>query len=188
METMKYKLINGKTGEEHLCDKVTVDGFDYYVSGNDFDFKNLKPNNLAYHRGTKELLIVQNYREDIGSWECSDNTIRDSYKLKKVIATTNPSIDLPKVVDEVKILGEDETNIRILKHKTPSQIARQYFDGFVAGHTKSQETHPFSEEDMTEFGKYCIRQFVLFQNKDQNFTQRIFLEWKEQKHKTLYYE
>ena len=31
----------------------------------------------------------------------------------------------------IEKLGEDETNIRILKHKTPSQIARQYFDGFI---------------------------------------------------------
>ena len=29
---MKYKLISKTTGEEHLCDKVTIDGFDYYVS------------------------------------------------------------------------------------------------------------------------------------------------------------
>ena len=29
---MKYKLINQKTKEEHLCDKVTIDGFDYYAS------------------------------------------------------------------------------------------------------------------------------------------------------------
>ena len=28
----KYKLINTTTKEEHLCDKVTIDGFDYYVS------------------------------------------------------------------------------------------------------------------------------------------------------------
>lgn len=25
---MKYKLIHKATGEEHLCDKVTIDGFD----------------------------------------------------------------------------------------------------------------------------------------------------------------
>ena len=28
----KYKLINKQTGEEHLCDKVVIDGWDYYVS------------------------------------------------------------------------------------------------------------------------------------------------------------
>lgn len=29
---MKYKLINTKTKEEHLCDKVTIGGFEYYIS------------------------------------------------------------------------------------------------------------------------------------------------------------
>ena len=29
---MKYKLINIKTKEETLCDKVTIDGFDYYLN------------------------------------------------------------------------------------------------------------------------------------------------------------
>ena len=28
---MKYKLINNITKEEHLCDKITIEGFDYYV-------------------------------------------------------------------------------------------------------------------------------------------------------------
>lgn len=29
---MKSKLINTQTKEEHLCEKVTIDGFEYYVS------------------------------------------------------------------------------------------------------------------------------------------------------------
>ncbi len=28
---MKYKLINKTTQEEHLCSKVVIDGFDYYM-------------------------------------------------------------------------------------------------------------------------------------------------------------
>ena len=28
----KYKLINLNTKEEQLCDKVTIDEFDYYIS------------------------------------------------------------------------------------------------------------------------------------------------------------
>lgn len=34
---MKYKLINTQTGEEHLCDKVTIDGMDYYVNNSRFN-------------------------------------------------------------------------------------------------------------------------------------------------------
>lgn len=32
MKDMKYKLINKTTGEEHICEKVVIDGWDYYVS------------------------------------------------------------------------------------------------------------------------------------------------------------
>jgi len=35
---MKYRLINKQTGEEHLCDKVTIDGFDYYVSDDKINY------------------------------------------------------------------------------------------------------------------------------------------------------
>ena len=28
---MKFKLINRQTNEEYICDKVTIDNFDYYV-------------------------------------------------------------------------------------------------------------------------------------------------------------
>lgn len=29
---MKYKLINNQTKEEHVCEKITIDIYDYYVS------------------------------------------------------------------------------------------------------------------------------------------------------------
>ena len=203
---MKYKLINKQTGEETICDKVVVDGFDYYVSGNDFDVKNLKPNNLAYHRGTKELLIVQNYREDIGSWECSDNTIRDSYKLKKVIATTNPSIDIPKVVDEVEMLAWESTNEKYpdVNDESSSQdelnIWNSNWMGFQEGYNKSQETHPNSDEDMAEFADWCETNYTCNQKKKYWYkyadktddikpytTKELLQLWKEQQPKTIYY-
>ena len=40
---------------------------------------------------------------------------------------------------------------------------------------------------MIEFGKLCIRQFALFQNRDDNFTQRLLPDWKDQQIKTIYY-
>ena len=124
---MKYRLINKQTNEEHLCDKITIDGFDYYVN----DFISDEVNGDLTKIPFEKLILI-------------------------AVASNNPNIDIPKVVDGVEMLGEDETNIRILQHKTPSQIARQYFDGFIKGYNKSQETHPFSEEDMIEFGQWVI--------------------------------
>ena len=48
---MKYKLTNKQTNEENLCDKVTIDGFDYYVSGNEI------PPNQYFTDGIKIVKI-----------------------------------------------------------------------------------------------------------------------------------
>lgn len=34
----KYKLINLNTKEEHFCDKITIDGFNYYVSDDKINY------------------------------------------------------------------------------------------------------------------------------------------------------
>lgn len=82
----KYKLINTKTNEEHLCDKVTIDGFEYYVSDE-------TPEHGNYITYKNQLFIIQN----------GDNEL--FHLSKKIIATNNPNIDIPKVVDEVEELA-----------------------------------------------------------------------------------
>jgi hypothetical protein len=63
---------------------------------------------------------------------------------------------------DVISLGEDATNLRILKHKTPSQLTRQYYDGYLDGFQKAQELlsdRMFTLEDMQK--AYCTgMQFI----------------------------
>jgi hypothetical protein len=160
----KYKLINLKTKEEHLCDKVTIDGFDYYVG--DGEIKLNDP-------------ITDKYR--VWFW-------RDDCSLlgrKKIIATNNPHIDIPKVVDEV-----EELAISYEKSFTDNGVTIKA--DFKAGYNKSQETHPFSEEDMIEFLNYYQKTCLLaFNSSGQNHgktTKELFQLWKEQQPITLYYE
>lgn len=137
---MKYKLINKQTKEEHLCEKVTTDGFDYYVS--------------------------------------------DAYG-KPAIATNNPNIDIPKVVDEIEIKVDEILN-KELPNFTP-----YHRRSFFLGYDKSQETHPFSEEDMIEFGDWVRNNPYIWNYpdkfNDKRTTKELFQLWKEQKLKTLYY-
>lgn len=164
---MKYKLINKTTGEEHICEKVVIDGWDYYVSDN-----HAVSGDFALYAGhvTKKLVDTE--------WTTGD---------KKVIATNNPSIDIPKVVDEVEELAE-----KII----PNLIRRQYVKiGFIAGYNKSQKTHPFSEEDMIEFAEWLtlntnstsIHGEYIYKNV-RRVTKELIQIWKEQRTKTLYYE
>ena len=88
----KYKLINTKTKEEHLCDKVTIDGFDYYVS----DETPKDKDKVLHKNGTIGVLttalaisIVEGTNEGSYVDEC-----------KKVIACNNPNIDIPKITSK----------------------------------------------------------------------------------------
>jgi hypothetical protein len=53
---------------------------------------------------------------------------------------------------EINELAEDETNIRILRHKTPSQISRQYYEGFIQGYKSNPAK--FTEEDLRKAMDY----------------------------------
>ena len=80
----KYKLINTRTKEEHLCDKVTIDGFDYYVNDE-------TPEHDNYITYKNQLFIIKN----------GDNEL--FHLSKKVIATNNPNIDIPKITSKIDL-------------------------------------------------------------------------------------
>ena len=158
MSSLKYKLINNQTKEEHLCDKVTIDRFDYYV-GNEIA-------GFTYNKPT--------YNSDgrIG--------LPENNQSRKIIATNNPNIDIPKVVDEAERLAESII---------PNLPYKKYVKtGFIGGYNKSQETHSFSEEDMIEFAHFYFREEFNSTIQDCKSTEEIFQLWKEQQPKILYYE
>ena len=141
-----YKLINTQTKEEHLCDKITIDGFDYYVSD---------------EQATEGFYGYINFQDGdikkIGKYFADD--------WKKVIATTNPKINVPKVVNRVEELAnlEEAKEYSGVDPLDPCGYSGTDFNlGFISGHNKSQETHPFSEEDMIEFLDWKEQQGYVF--------------------------
>lgn len=174
---MEYLLINQQTKEEHLCDKVTIDGFDYYVNGE-----------VPPSIGDKSVLEVEGFDPIVLTHfeECEL-----SYEGKKVIATNNPSLDIPQVVDEV-----ERTAHEYAKNEYPSsmysvEIGMPHrgtaFRGFTDGYNKSQETHPFSQEDVREIFKIAQMQKNYGDYKPYTFEEAIQL-WKSQQPKKVYYE
>lgn len=183
----KYKLINTKTKEEHLCDKVTIDEFDYYVN----DEKCIK-GDLCYdkeglpgHKNNK--YIVQCLRTD-------DNSYWNKH-CKKIIVTNNPNLDIPKVVDEVWKISKDYVKTLGLLGSDLDNITSENL--VVWGYNKSQETHPFSEEDMIEFAEWIANSKLHGYSKQLyeamirhkvSTTKELLQIWKEQQPKTVYYE
>lgn len=127
---MRYKLINKQTEETHLCDKVTIDGFNYYVSD-----ETPKLNDTVITASGNIHYIKDN----------SKDFIEYVSKLgKKVIATNNSNIDIPQVVDEVENLAKEN---RFIWHET-SSIQKYLESCFIEDSNKFQQTHQFSEEDV----------------------------------------
>jgi len=199
---MKYKLINIKTKDETLCDKVTIDGFDYYVS----DEAKIESDNLwvvskrtnylgktfyPINDGTvtediiKELLLSVKYE---GYYQ---TIVGNGSDCDLTIATNNPNIDIPKVVDEVEIKWLDFNK----NYNRYCPLGKEQFLK-VVDYNKAKETHTFSEEDMIEF-----LNFSKSTNKEKSFyemrcllkgnpidSEEILKLWKKQQPKKLYYE
>ena len=164
---MKYRLIDKTTGIETLCDKVTIDGIDYYVSD-----EKLQIGDYLQRNNDLPVLYTENFWFDFG------------VPYKKVIATNNPNIDILKVVDEVGKLAEKFIGCKY--EDIEDSIDQIGCDSFKRGYNKSQETHPFNEEDMIEFAEW--RRNFEFTDDFSRYKKKELLQlWKEQKTKTLYY-
>lgn len=164
---MKIKLINKQTNEEHICSKVVIDGFDYYVS--DDEIKLNDP-------------ITDNYR--VWFW-------RDDCSLlgrKKVIATNNPNLDIFQVVDNYKNGKWWAADLNGYDKNCELPTNDVEVNSFIEGYNKSQESHPFSEEDMIEFSWWLVKNLGMFScDRTAHFNKELLQIWKEQRIKIIYY-
>lgn len=187
---MKYKLINNKTKEETLCDKITIDGFDYYVGGK----IKLHGENLENGKFYIEHTQIKPDRFSLFKRDMEDDSFENCFL---IIATTNPNINIPKVVNEIERLTFQEFKDWSFGEHGPWHTYKM----FQKGYSKSQETHPNSDEDTIEFGQWVSHNdWVYLPSKkywvneeqeelEQKLSSKELLQlWKEQRIKTIYYE
>jgi hypothetical protein len=163
---MKYKLVNNNTEEKTLCDKVTIDGFDYYV--------------ISIAIGCKYGISKLNEVVEI-------KIGYDATLYKGIICSNNPNINIPKVVDEVDVKEYIALSVLNQQHWDTSTNL-PFNHGFIKGYTKSQETHPFSEDDMIEFAEFYFREEFNSTMQDCKSSKELFQLWKEQQPKIVYYD
>lgn len=200
MDVKKYKLVNTTTKEETICDKVVVDGFDYYVSDNPITEK---WEGFAYKDDVK-IKVFKHYF-----------TTNEWYKdSKKVIATNNPNIDIPKVVDETLDYRFDREFFNPLIAPIVNEIKQKDYSLFLSiggklydvlfENYKYQETLSNSDEDLINLiGWYETSQEVYeFWRKNRvhidmsnnhivkikENIRKLVQIWKEQNPKIIYYE
>jgi hypothetical protein len=187
---MKYKLINRKTGEEHICSRETVNGFDFYIGGVIKDIHELNVWDTTDSKFHPFLKFIGTSRYAIESFEKGH--------FLKVIATNDHSKEIPQVVDEVEELA------KILYRDGMFDlydIAQSQRESFIEGYNHSQYSHPHSDNDVVEFldwlsmdGYPCIENqnkglWVFHPQDCKNYTTKELLQlWKEERIKTIYYE
>jgi len=188
---MKYLLKQNKEDKGILCDKVTIDGFDYYVSDENPSFEDENKYCFSKERGLEKVS------------KASVDFLHKSFcvkKSKKVIACNNPNIDISQVVDDVEdsdILKskwydnqeEDRSEAFVFQYSGIVDDALE--KGIILGYNKSQEMYSFSEEDMVEFADW-IRNNPYVWNypnklKDRRTTKELLQLWEEQRVKIIYY-
>lgn len=151
-----------KTGEETICSKIELDGFDYYVS----DEPPKKEGEKCYSDYTKELAFYK---------------LPHTIQCKRVIATNNPNIDIPKIKDEVEFyFNKLSSNPPYTKIKNVNAIL---------GYNKAKETYQYTEKDMIEFVTWVKEYKFLDGTKSESeYTKKELLDiWESQRLTTIYY-
>lgn len=186
-----FKLINKTTNEETICTKIVVDGFDYYVS----DETSAEQGDTVYNEEEDEIFIIL-----------------DSESLRglnfQVIATNNPNIGLSNVIDEADelfLLNRDDLSYvfnagnkgsggviynRVRKFNNFDEFAENLEGGKqLLIDNQLQESHPNSDKDTIEFGRFVGDSYLDSSGKYLNKSiEDLFSMFKSQQLKVLYYE
>lgn len=161
---MQYKLINKKSKKETICIKIELKGFDYYVSDEKVTGKlgyNLESNCLEFF--------------------CSHPKYDESGN--RIVATNDPNIGRPKVIDEVY-------NISIeLGQEVYIGGNYDFENGVRKGYNKAKETYRYTEKDMIKYGKWYFKEVYDNSLDYISKTEEELLElWNNQRLVTIYYE
>ena len=174
---MKYKVKNITSGEEIICEKVVVGDDDYYILFDDIK-KSEKP--------------CYCYNSIEGIWGVGIvfyQGVMPMYHyvgFKKVIATTNKSLDLPIVVDEVEELGESHARwmwgiyYNDIDNGCNETRGSNSISDYKEGYRKAKEIYCYTKEDMVEFTEWLITKS--FREGTSDYTTEELLDiWQEQR-------
>jgi hypothetical protein len=167
----EYKLINRKTGEETICTRVAIDRFDYYILGLP------KYDEWVLELDTFNIGRVTYLNEGLCRTIQFEKLI---YKCRQVIATNNPSIDIPRVIDET-FTKSFEYFVSRDKCDSDSMIH------FSKGYNTHAETHTLNDDEVIEFSDYVGFYYANVHNPVVP-TKELLQLFKEQLTKTIYYE
>lgn len=162
---MKYLVKNITSGEEVLCEKVVVGDFDYYLSNDNFNYPCFVITDID------KLVEVNKNNEEY----------YHRFNSKKIIATTNKSLDLPIVVDEVESLISD-LGIDLDKASFSESDKFYSIGHYRLGYNKAKETYYYTKEDLINFKQQAP---LILEQLCAATDEELFDIWQEQKTITI---
>ena len=190
---MKYLLKQNKEDKGILCDKVTIDGFDYYL---DYSQPIKVDKQYISNQAPRLCVKIKEGKYPYIHLNNKGEEIADFHTWKGVIiCSNNPNIDIPQVVDDIEGLA-----IEYLNDNYGYVWDKEDIDNFKYAYNKSQEMFLFTEEDMIEFAEWCQNQYF-YSTVEKKWstefkiydgvlytTKELLKIWKEQRTKIVYYE
>jgi hypothetical protein len=129
MKTQNYLAINLETKEEFLCEKIEIKGFDNYYK--------IKNDGFGWFYCCRR----KSYFHDEGfEVHCCNGDIN-------ILCTSNPSLDIPKVFDEVEEMAETLSK----KYSVYETAQDDVYNGFILGYKKAKEEFKWTDKDMLDF-------------------------------------
>ena len=197
---MKYKLINIKTKEETLCEKVTSEGYDYYVN-------NTNKVQIASMSVLDFTVATTNPNSDLPK-------VFEEFNLDKQLGEWKYKLGLKEAKEKADEKFENGYAVNSVTHK----ISHRF--GYVYGikeaekrlvpiiiELKSQSTHQFTEQDMIEFTEWAVTEFRRsfpvgvqetawfpiqafkgIYERRMHTTKELLQIWKDEQTKIIYYE
>ena len=192
---MKVKVINKNINQQFDCEEVEIDGYKYYI---DY-FQPIEVGKWYISNQSPRLCVkIKEGKYPYIHLNNKGEEIADFYTWKGVIiCSNNPNINIPKVVNEIERLTFQEFKDWSFGEHDPWHTYKM----FQKGYSKSQETHPNSDEDTIEFGQWVSRNDWVYLpskkywvNEEQEeleqklSSKELFQLWKEQQPNVIYYE
>lgn len=125
--------------------------------------------------------------------------LTDLSECKLVIATNNPTLDIPKVVDEVEKLAKDYAIKEVGNWYNEIGLSGDKWGDethldFKNGYNHSQSTHPNSDEDVKDYLNFVEDNYHYHsdtwhnRDTDEPITRDKLLQlWKDQRPQTIYF-
>lgn len=167
---MKYNLINKSVNRGTICEKVVVEGFDYYYNTEIIIFKG----DYMYNSLFNKIVVADN--DTLVNCKGIDGSF-----CAKIVATNNPKIEIPQVIDEEK---EIAYNYYLSNQHYLVSDSRH----FANGYNKSQETHCFTKEDMINFVRLTLEDAKKSVCWSDEYYKILAEELIQKRTKTIYYE